>query len=61
MTKRPENTSPEEENKNHTYVTNRIPWFVHALWIIFWIMAITYVLSYQFPVIRTEFLNPPWK
>ena len=27
---RPENTSPEEENKNHTYVTNRIPWFVHA-------------------------------
>jgi hypothetical protein len=42
-------------------VTNRIPWFVHALWIIFWIMAITYVLSYQFPVIRTEFLNPPWK
>ena len=30
MSKRPENTSPEEENKNHTYVTNRIPWFVHA-------------------------------
>jgi len=59
MSNPPENTTPEEENKNHTYVTNRIPWFVHAIWVMFWIMAIAYVLTYQFPVIRTEFLNPP--
>jgi len=31
MSTKPENTPPEEENKNHTYVTNRIPWFVHLL------------------------------
>ena len=31
MSNPPENTKPEEENKNHTYVTNRIPWFVHAI------------------------------
>ena len=54
-----ENTPPEEENKNHTYVTNRIPWFVHLAWISFWIMAIAYILVYQLPAIRTEFLNPP--
>jgi hypothetical protein len=59
MSEKPENTPPEEENKNHTYTTNRIPWFVHALWIIFWILAVSYVLIYQFPVMRKEFLNPP--
>jgi hypothetical protein len=59
MIPKPENTPPEEENKNHTYVTNRIPWFVHLIWVTYWILAISYVLSYQFPVIRTEILNPP--
>ena len=54
-----ENLPPEEENKNHTYVTHRIPWFVHLLWISFWILAIAYILAYQLPAIRTEFLNPP--
>jgi len=59
MSDQPENAPPEEENKHHTYVTNRIPWFVHVLWILFWMMAIAYILTYQLPVIRTEFLNPP--
>lgn len=59
MSKQPDNMLPEEENKNHTYTTNRIPWYVHAIWITYWILAISYVLTYQFPVIRTEFLNPP--
>ncbi len=55
----PENLPPEVENKNHTYVTNRIPWYVHLIWLAFWIMAISYILYYQLPAIRTEFLNPP--
>jgi hypothetical protein len=59
MGPKPENTTPEEENKNHTYTTNRIPWYVHVIWVTFWVLAITYVLVYQFPVVRKEFLNPP--
>ena len=50
---------PEVENRHHTYVTNRIPWFVHVLWALFWILAIAYVLVYQFPAIRHEILTPP--
>jgi hypothetical protein len=57
--KRPADVPPEVENRNHTYITNQIPWYVHALWITYWAMAISYVLYYQFPVIRTEFLTPP--
>jgi hypothetical protein len=59
MSSKPEDLPPEEENKNHTFVTNRIPWFVHVIWVTFWILAIIYIVTYQFPAIRTEFLNPP--
>lgn len=55
----PENTSPAEENQFHTYVTHRVPWFVHVLWLCFWILAIWYVLAYQFPIIPTEIQSPP--
>jgi hypothetical protein len=57
--KRPADVPPEIENKNHTYTTNQIPWYVHVLWISYWVLAISYVLYYQLPVIRTEFLTPP--
>lgn len=56
---RPDNPSPEAENVHHTYVTNRIPWYVHVLWVMFWALAVGYILTYQFPIIRTEILNPP--
>jgi hypothetical protein len=56
---RPENLPPETENVHHTYVTNRIPWYVHLIWLTFWVLAVGYILVYQFPAIRKEFLNPP--
>jgi hypothetical protein len=54
-----DNPPPEQENQFHTYVTHRVPWFIHALWLGFWILAIWYVLTFQFPVIPTEFKSPP--
>jgi hypothetical protein len=51
--------SPEVENQHHTYVTNRIPWLVHAMWLGFWILCIAYLILYQFPAFRTEILSPP--
>jgi hypothetical protein len=51
--------SPQEESRYHTYRTHRVPWFVHALWLCFWALAIYYVLRYQFPVLPLEIRNPP--
>lgn len=51
--------SPEVENQNHTYVTNRIPWLIHIMWLGFWILCIAYLILYQFPSFRAEILTPP--
>lgn len=55
----PENLPPEVEGQYHTFVTHRIPWWVHLIWITYWLFAIGYVVVYQFPVIGPELLDPP--
>jgi hypothetical protein len=55
----PENPSAETENVHHTYVTHRIPWYVHVMWVLFWILAIAYILIYQLPQIPREIQSPP--
>lgn len=56
---KPDDPPAEVENAHHTYVTNRIPWYVHAIWICFWIIAIAYVIVYQLPMIPVEIQTPP--
>jgi hypothetical protein len=51
--------SPEEEGRFHTYVGNRIPWYVRLIWVCFWVFAIYYVITYLFPDLRTELFAPP--
>ena len=51
--------SPEAESRFHTYVGNRIPWYVRLIWLCFWVFAIYYVISYLFPDLQSEILNPP--
>jgi hypothetical protein len=51
--------SPEMENRFHTYVGNRIPWYVRLIWLCFWVFAVYYVLRYLFPDLQAEILNPP--
>jgi hypothetical protein len=51
--------SPEAEGRFHTYVGNRIPWYVRLIWLCFWVFAAYYVISYLFPELQTEILNPP--
>lgn len=50
---------PQEESRFHRYVGNTIPWYVHVGWVLFWIFAITYSLTYVFPSLRVELLMPP--
>ncbi|MDH3718258.1 MAG: hypothetical protein OES79_09060 [Planctomycetota bacterium] len=58
----PESTTPaatkagsaESENRFHTYVSNRIPWYVRLIWLLFWIFAVAYVIMYLFPDLQRE-------
>ena len=54
-----ENTTAETESTFHNYTGNKIPWFVRAMWIIFWCNAIAYVLNWLLPALQSELLNPP--
>ena len=51
--------SPVAESRFHTYVGNRIPWYVRMLWLFFWAIAIYYVIVNLFPDLQREILNPP--
>jgi hypothetical protein len=50
---------PEHDRQFLTYRSNRVPWFIHILWFSFWVLAIWYVLRYQFPALPIEIRNPP--
>jgi hypothetical protein len=47
------------ESRYHTYVGNRIPWYVRLIWLCFWVFAVYYVITYLFPDLQAEILNPP--
>ncbi len=51
----PSNDSPETEGQFHSYETHRIPWYVRAAWLIFWIAMIWYVIAFLFPAAKKFF------
>jgi type VI protein secretion system component VasF len=56
----PEDNAPADvEHQFHHYTGNRIPWYVRLLWILFWIFAVYYTLTYLFPALRIELTTPP--
>ena len=56
----PDEYAPAEiEHQFHHYTGNRIPWYVRLLWILFWVFAVYYTLSYLFPALRVELTSPP--
>jgi hypothetical protein len=55
----PEANTPEAEHQTHRYIGNRIPWYVHLIWVLFWVLAVYYSLRYILPAIQREFLTPP--
>lgn len=55
----PEIASPETERRYHFYSSHVIPWYIHAIWISFWLFAIAYMLTNALPALRTEVINPP--
>ncbi len=55
----PEDRGPEADSHHHRYVGNEIPWYVHVLWVLFWVFAVAYTLVYVFPAIRAGLGSPP--
>ena len=51
--------SPETEHRHHNYVGNAIPWYVRAIWIGFWIFAVSYTIRYLLPAMQEELLRRP--
>lgn len=57
--KRTSGQSAEKEHTFHHYTGNKIPAFVHMMWVVFWIVMIFYALSWVFPTMQTELVSPP--
>ena len=56
---KPDSNSAGREGRFHTYVGNRIPWYVRLIWLLFWVFAVSYVILYLFPALQVEITNPP--
>ncbi len=52
-------TSAHAEHRFHHYVGNDIPWYVRAIWIGFWIFAVTYTIRFLLPAMQIELLERP--
>lgn len=50
--------APQSEHRYHDYVGNDIPWYVRAIWIGFWIFAVSYTIRYMLPAMQIELLKP---
>lgn len=55
----PTPNSAASEHTHHDYRTSRIPWYVHVIWIGFWILAVIYILRNLVPAMKIELFNPP--
>jgi hypothetical protein len=55
----PETTTAGEEHRYHYYTGSTIPWFVHLLWVLFWCVAVVYVVRFLVPALEAELLAPP--
>ena len=55
----PESTSASVEHRWHSYVGNRIPWYVRGIWLLFWVYAVYYTIAYLFPALQVEIVSPP--
>lgn len=52
-------TTPEADNRFHDYTGNAIPWYVRAIWIGFWIFAVTYTIRFLLPAMQVELIQKP--
>jgi hypothetical protein len=44
----------ESEIRVHNYRGTKIPWFVRAIWLGFWIFAIAYTIRFLIPALQSD-------
>jgi hypothetical protein len=54
-----ETSTAEEERRFHNYVGHKIPWWVRAMWIVFWMFAIWYMIRNFLPALDIEVISSP--
>jgi len=52
-------TDAKTEHRWHSYVGNRIPWYVRLIWLGFWAFAVYYTITYLFRALQVEIVSPP--
>lgn len=45
-------STPQDDNKFHTYTTHRIPWYVRLIWVGFWVGAVWYLIKFAIPMAK---------
>lgn len=55
----PRPATARDEGRFHNYITSVIPWYIHVVWISFWVFAISYFLMMVIPAVKIELVNPP--
>lgn len=56
---KPEYKTAEEEGRYHHYTGNTIPWFIHLMWLLFWVFSIIYLIRFMLPALQVELVTPP--
>jgi hypothetical protein len=54
-----EQSTAQDDHRFHYYTTSKVPWAVHAIWLIFWAFSAYYVITYLLPALATEIQSPP--
>lgn len=52
-------STPDQDGRQLTYLSNTIPWFVRLMWVVFWIFAVAYAIAFFLPAIQKELVTPP--
>jgi len=52
-------STPDQDGRQLTYLSNTIPWFVRLMWVVFWIFAVAYAIACFLPAIQKELVTPP--
>jgi len=52
-------TSAEVEHRWHSYLGSRIPWYVRFIWLMYWVFAVYYTITFLFPALQIEIVSPP--
>ena len=47
--------SAEHDKQYHTYTTHRIPWYIRAMWIAFWIGCVWYIIKFAIASAKNYF------